>query len=71
MLLAGGVACNQALRDGLRARVPAGARVLWPRPIHCTDNGAMIARTAVLHADEGVAPGDFEVLASAPLGEGR
>jgi N6-L-threonylcarbamoyladenine synthase len=70
VLLAGGVACNQALREGLRARAGGAAQVLWPRPVHCTDNGAMIARTAVLRSDEAVAPGDFEVAASAPL-EGR
>lgn len=69
VLLAGGVACNTALRERLRGRVPEGVAVLWPRPIHCTDNGAMIARTAVLHADEAVAPGEFEVLASLPLRE--
>jgi len=68
VLLAGGVACNGALRASMRARVGSSAAVLWPRPIHCTDNGAMIARTAVMHADEGVGPGGFEVLASAPLG---
>ena len=71
VLLAGGVACNGALREALRARLDTTATVLWPRPIHCTDNGAMIARTAALHADEGVAPGEFEVQASAPLGEDR
>ena len=71
VLLAGGVACNGALREALRARLGTTATVLWPRPIHCTDNGAMIARTAALHADEGVAPGEFEVQASAPLGEDR
>jgi N6-L-threonylcarbamoyladenine synthase len=68
VLLAGGVACNEVLRASMRARLGSSAAVLWPRPIHCTDNGAMIARTAVLHADKGVAPGGFEVLASAPLG---
>lgn len=68
VLLAGGVAANGALRDALRARVPAGRAVLWPRPIHCTDNGAMIARTAVLHADRAVRPGGFDVHSSLPLG---
>jgi hypothetical protein len=28
----------------------------------------MIARTAMLHADEAVGPGEFDVLASLPLG---
>jgi N6-L-threonylcarbamoyladenine synthase len=68
VLLAGGVACNGALREAARARLGDEATVLWPRPIHCTDNGAMIARTAMLHADEAVGPGEFDVLASLPLG---
>ena len=68
VLLAGGVACNGALREAARARLGDEATVLWPRPIHCTDNGAMIARTAMLHADEAVAPGEFDVMASLPLG---
>jgi tRNA A37 threonylcarbamoyltransferase TsaD len=41
--------------------------VIWPRPALCTDNGAMIARTAVLRSDEQVEPGEFEVHASLPL----
>ncbi len=65
VLLAGGVACNGALRTEVRER--AGVRVLWPRPVLCTDNGAMIARTALLRRDEGTRPGGFEVRASAPL----
>jgi N6-L-threonylcarbamoyladenine synthase len=68
VLLAGGVAANGALRSALRARVRESRAVLWPRPIHCTDNGAMIARTAVLRADEAVRPGEFDVYASRPLG---
>jgi len=68
VLLAGGVACNGVLREAARERMGQRSAVLWPRPVHCTDNGAMIARTAVLRADEAVAPGGFEVAASAPLG---
>ncbi|HUP18352.1 MAG TPA: tRNA (adenosine(37)-N6)-threonylcarbamoyltransferase complex transferase subunit TsaD [Gemmatimonadota bacterium] len=68
VLLAGGVAANGALRAALRARVADSRAVLWPRPLHCTDNGAMIARTAVLRADEAVRPGAFDVQASRPLG---
>lgn len=67
VLLAGGVACNDALRAEVRERVAGRARVLWPRPALCTDNGAMIARTAVLRRDEARRPGDFEVHASRPL----
>lgn len=68
VLLAGGVAANGALREALRAGVAAGRSVRWPRPIHCTDNGAMIARTAVLHADRAVRTGGFDVHSSLPLG---
>ncbi len=67
VLLAGGVACNSRLREEMKGRVGGRARVLWPAPILCTDNGAMIARTAVLHADAASTPGDFDVRASLPL----
>ena len=67
VLLAGGVACNGALRAEVSDRA-SGRRVLWPRPILCTDNGAMIARTAVLHREEAVPPGGFDVRASLALG---
>ncbi|HJR54925.1 MAG TPA: tRNA (adenosine(37)-N6)-threonylcarbamoyltransferase complex transferase subunit TsaD, partial [Gemmatimonadota bacterium] len=65
-ILAGGVACNGALREAMRARLE-GALVVWPAPVLCTDNGAMIARTAVLRQDEGVQPGAFDIHASLPL----
>jgi N6-L-threonylcarbamoyladenine synthase len=65
-ILAGGVACNGALREALRTRL-AGIDVLWPAPVLCTDNGAMIARTAVLRRDEAVRPGEFDIHASLPL----
>ncbi len=67
VLLAGGVACNNALREALRDQIADRARVLWPQPINCTDNGAMIARTAVLRADEAVGFGEFDVAASQAL----
>ena len=44
IVLAGGVACNNALRRGLTERASvAGVDVFYPRPAYCTDNGAMIA----------------------------
>lgn len=44
MVLAGGVACNRALRARMKeAAEKAGSRVYYPRPAYCTDNGAMIA----------------------------
>ncbi|MBI5696084.1 MAG: tRNA (adenosine(37)-N6)-threonylcarbamoyltransferase complex transferase subunit TsaD [Nitrospirae bacterium] len=44
IVIAGGVAANRALRDGLTAAAgKAGKRALIPSPILCTDNAAMIA----------------------------
>ena len=44
LVVAGGVSANQRLRQSLDAMVSsAGARVYYPRPEFCTDNGAMIA----------------------------
>ena len=40
--LAGGVACNSALRKKMR-KVCAGKNLFIPAPIYCTDNAAMIA----------------------------
>jgi N6-L-threonylcarbamoyladenine synthase len=46
MVVAGGVACNQALRERLaRAANSRGLGFFYPRPAYCTDNGAMIALT--------------------------
>lgn len=42
--MAGGVACNRRLRAALEsAAAEHGLRCLYPSPILCTDNGAMIA----------------------------
>jgi N6-L-threonylcarbamoyladenine synthase len=44
IVLAGGVACNQALRKRLiEAASEKDVGVYYPRPAYCTDNGAMIA----------------------------
>ncbi|MDZ7785235.1 MAG: tRNA (adenosine(37)-N6)-threonylcarbamoyltransferase complex transferase subunit TsaD [Halioglobus sp.] len=44
LVIAGGVSANTNLRESLeRALVPEGARVYYPAPVFCTDNGAMIA----------------------------
>ena len=66
VILAGGVACNGALREAMRARFDE-AHVVWPAPVLCTDNGAMIARTAVLRRDQAVHPGEFDIHASLPF----
>jgi N6-L-threonylcarbamoyladenine synthase len=44
VVVAGGVACNQALRERLEAVASGkGIGLFYPRPAYCTDNGAMIA----------------------------
>jgi N6-L-threonylcarbamoyladenine synthase len=44
IVVAGGVACNQALRERMGERASErGLKVYSPRPSYCTDNGAMIA----------------------------
>jgi len=46
LVLAGGVACNKALRQRLTQEADArGMKLYYPRPAYCTDNGAMIALT--------------------------
>ncbi len=47
--LAGGVACNKALRQAMvELGKTRGFQVFYPPPIYCTDNAAMIARAAAL-----------------------
>ena len=45
LVMAGGVAANQRLRERLRAALAdkMDAQVFYPPPALCTDNGAMIA----------------------------
>lgn len=47
LLLAGGVAANKLLREELAARAGAnGLQLIYPPPVLCTDNAAMIACAA-------------------------
>lgn len=47
ILLAGGVAANLRLREMLQARAEEEKiKVIWPSPVLCTDNGAMIGCAA-------------------------
>lgn len=50
LLLAGGVAANLLLRETLdKALSERGIRLVYPPPILCTDNGAMIATAGYYH----------------------
>lgn len=46
IVLAGGVAANQALRSRVEQLAPA-KRVVYPSPVFCTDNAAMIGAAAL------------------------
>ena len=52
--LAGGVAANSALKAQVRKKAESrGLRVFCPKPLLCTDNGAMIASAAFYAAKNG------------------
>jgi len=48
LVVAGGVACNQFLRNQLtQIMTKRGVQVISPRPLHCMDNGIMIGYTGL------------------------
>ncbi|HLU12785.1 MAG TPA: tRNA (adenosine(37)-N6)-threonylcarbamoyltransferase complex transferase subunit TsaD [Arenimonas sp.] len=54
LVVAGGVGANRRLREKLQAlAAERGARVRFPRPAFCTDNGAMIAFAGALRLQAG------------------
>jgi len=56
LVMAGGVSANQRLRGKLEeASAKLGAKVYYPRPAYCTDNGAMIAFAGALRLQAGQA----------------
>ena len=60
LVVAGGVGANQLLRQRLEEMVPiVKAKVFYPRPEFCTDNGAMVAYAGYCH----IARGEFDDLA--------
>ena len=69
IVLGGGVACNRALADAMRARATQfGAAVYAPSPRLATDNAAMIARAALFRFERGdIAALDLNAYASREL----
>ena len=68
--LAGGVASNSALREGMRlACEKHGFELFFPEPILCTDNAAMIGAAAFYEFKKGVRAGlDLNAVPNLPLG---
>jgi len=70
ILLAGGVAANELLRQSMAHRSPLP--VLLPKPILCTDNAAMIAACGYYHFKEGKTSGwNLDVVPGLKLVESR
>ena len=68
IVLGGGVACNRALSDAIRARMPEGVQLFAPSPRLATDNAAMIARAGLFRYYHGErAALDRAARATAPL----
>jgi N6-L-threonylcarbamoyladenine synthase len=56
LVVAGGVGANEELRARLRRECEQrGARLHFPEPALCTDNGAMIALAAAMRLERGIA----------------
>jgi N6-L-threonylcarbamoyladenine synthase len=65
VILGGGVACNAALVDAVRARCGVKVEVFAPSPRLATDNAAMIAVAGLLRLKSGGASGDLAIHARA------
>lgn len=71
LAIAGGVASNTALREGMReACEKAGLKLYYPSPIYCTDNAAMIGVAAYYEYQNGTRAGwDLNAVPNLRLGE--
>lgn len=69
--LAGGVASNSALREGMEAACKkAGKELFYPSPIFCTDNAAMIGVAAYYEYKKGVRHGlDLNAVPGLKIGQ--
>jgi N6-L-threonylcarbamoyladenine synthase len=69
VVLGGGVACNQALQEGMQRAVgPFGGVVFAPTPKLATDNAAMIARAGLWRIEQGEASdASLNAYASLPI----
>ena len=71
LAIAGGVASNSALREGMKAACEKeGIRCYHPSPIYCTDNAAMIGAAAYYEYQKGARSGwDLNAVPNLKLGE--
>ena len=71
LAIAGGVASNSALREGMRkACEREGLKLYYPSPIYCTDNAAMIGAAAYYEYMNGARAGwDLNAVPNLKLGE--
>lgn len=71
LAIAGGVASNSALREGMRAACEReGIQFYHPSPIYCTDNAAMIGAAAYYEYQKGARSGwDLNAVPNLKLGE--
>ena len=71
LAIAGGVASNSALREGMRkACEREGLKLSYPSPIYCTDNAAMIGAAAYYEYINGARAGwDLNAVPNLKLGE--
>ena len=71
LAIAGGVASNSALREGMRkACEREGLKLYYPSPIYCTDNAAMIGAAAYYEYINGARAGwDLDAVPNLKLGE--
>lgn len=69
--LAGGVASNSALREGMEAACKkAGKQLYFPSPVFCTDNAAMIGAAAYYEYKKGVRHGlDLNAVPNLKIGQ--